>query len=284
MKTILCPVDSNPITGNAAKYAESLAQQMHAHMLLLQQPSALHAYNPFQPANAPEIPGRGLIATDIERLASNVQTEAEVVVQSEQAQLQAMKELNQVVQSEKADLLVLGIDCKHRFSELTGGPLANLVANTQRPVLIVPEKVRFKPLKQIVVIVDRECSLTHRINLIAEFAAPFKAEIAFLQIGKNTDAMSAEYINYNNLLEIYFTFNYPNVSFHTLNDPNTEEAIRFFVKKVQADMLVIMPDSHTRQCTMAEYYTAANELSVPVLAIDEQPVFDTSTQFQEYMV
>jgi hypothetical protein len=175
---------------------------------------------------------------------------------------------------EQADLITAGVDKEFGYNDIHNQSLSNLVTQAKCPALLIPEQATFKPLKKIVLVIDHEFNITHRMSFLAQLAGVFEAELIFLQI--NTEkSWITEHPFYASSIDMYLAFPYAQTSFHEVVNECIPEAIGSFTEKIQADLIITVPNKLDQmpymQATSLHYNEfSARPLSIPLLALDTQ--------------
>jgi nucleotide-binding universal stress UspA family protein len=266
MKTMICPTDAGMVSGSVVSYAEALARATHTQLIVKSQPDLSEAFfNEHFPAGAsPEIVGPV-------PAGAAVAQPVEPVVQRE-----VMRSIAAQARRERADLIAMGATADQSLGEVFTGPVARLTAQARCPVLVIPESAVYRPVKRIIVAIEREVDITHRIDYLAELASQLGAEVIFLQVtAPHCASMACHY--YGSITEMYLSFPYRNVSYKEIMHECAITGIENFARYEQADLLVIVPNPqnpcvYPREINTNYRETVFHPLSTPVLALDSRPV------------
>ncbi|MBA9075705.1 MULTISPECIES: universal stress protein [Rufibacter] len=247
METILCPVDFSDAGVNAVRYANELAQRMKAQIVLY--------YNLYEPS---------VLETTLDAGASSVPLRDEQVERSVQGKLESLKKvfedeeqgeavpfqikLSHGVTREAipetarqlwADLIVMGHEEAEGLEEIVQHSLAaHVIKEAACPVLIIPVKAAFQPVRKIVFATDLTGEPFGDVSFVSRIAGLFGAEIMFLHIltkdspEKREQAQSA-------LEAIRERLAYHNASLHVVEEAQVEEGISRFCRDHHANMLVL---------------------------------------------
>jgi hypothetical protein len=180
----------------------------------------------------------------------------------------------------KAELMAVGVENDFGLCDMNSESIVNLIRKSQCPALFIPQNVKFKPLKKILVVMNKEMNIDHRFSILQDLAMPFKAEILFLQI-TSAHMLPEENPFLESMKEMYLSFPYPRTSFHTIEHETLTDGITHFMESVGADLIVIVPNLQERlpysyTTSLLNEHSAATPLTIPLLAIDCQPL-TTST-------
>lgn len=276
MKTILCATNRTSIASNAFAYATLLAEASHAVLVPEEQPLMENLFRnnerlfPFtQPSSD----------TSDEKLYPT-RDSYRALFPDPTRQVQMVYSLAWKALNVKAELMAVGVENDFGLCDINSESIVNLINKAKCPALFIPQNVSFKPIKKILVVMNKEINIDHRFSVLVDLAMPFKAEIIFLQI------TSAHKLTEGNpflesMKEMYLSFPYPHTSFHTIQHETLTDGITHFAESVGADLMVIIP--HLKQRLPYSYTTslvheqsANTPLTIPLLAIDCQPL-TTST-------
>jgi hypothetical protein len=183
--------------------------------------------------------------------------------------------------SHKAELMVLGVEKDYGLCNMNSKSIVNLIKKAQCPALFIPQNVSFKPLKKILVVMNKEMNIDHRFSILVDLAIPFQAEIIFLQV---TSAHTLTDGNpfLESMKEMYLSFPYQPTSFHTIQLETLTEGIIHFVKSVGADLIAMIPNlqahlPYSYTTSLINKQSAVTPLTLPLLAIDCQPLTTSSS-------
>lgn len=247
METILCPTDFSAGAENAVLYASDMAKHMEARMILF--------HSIFAPAAEVVSYGSGPYIRAGKDLAYE---------DAQQQKLQALKKtlensdwglpvqyetklrygltkdtIPQLIREERADLTVIGNEGAESLKEIfVGSVAADVIKNAPCPVLIIPPKATFKPLRKIVFATDLKGEPFLDVHAVIKFASLFEAEILFLHIIPEARTTKEE-LAQAELDRLHKQFPYQNATFHAEPNAHIEEGISQFCRRHHADMLVM---------------------------------------------
>ena len=262
MKKILVPVDFSDSARNATAYAASLATSFDAEIKLLN-------------AHLEPIPvGDGYMEAPL--LLPPLQSEIENRIYKEVTDLEAKYEIEvsgdavigfagdtiaDVASEMSADLIVMGREAKKQ-NFIFGNTIIKTIRKTQIPVLIVPERVRYQPLKRIILAVDfNEMMYSDKFTILQELVNKFESSLTVLHIEKDSERMNASAISSKLQLNIALakmTYYYENAE-----DKSIQQGILNFIDHHPADLLVMIAHRHSFLERIFETsYTAALNFNV----------------------
>jgi nucleotide-binding universal stress UspA family protein len=163
-------------------------------------------------------------------------------------------------------MVVMGITGGGTLSEkLIGSNTVSVARNSSVPVIIVPAGVAFKPHKKIVLLTDyAHTDENVPINKIHWFLDQTHAELMVLHIEKDASVTQE-------LQEIVLLKDHK-PTYHVVHHTSFTEGVNDFIKKHEADMVIILPKSHglfASLFTTSHTTRLAFHSSIPVLAIHE---------------
>lgn len=243
MKKILVPVDFSPASRNAEEYAAALAKAMGASLQLLR------VY--MEPAPAPELPV-GWAGTGI-----SFQEESEEWIEGEVRFLREKygvevngvaragfkgDTINEVAKESEADLVVMGMKeaKRHKFP---GSTVFTALRKAKKPVLVVPEAVPFKPIRDIVLAADftavKDLSC---YNVLYALVEGLDANLQVVHVAGKAAAIKPEELA--GKLQLQRALAKVTYWFHELDEDTVEESILRFTQNHPADLLVMVAHRH----------------------------------------
>lgn len=268
MKTTICPTDFSLAAANAVTYATTFCKHIQSDLVFVLKQSASSLF--IHPQQAGQMAAAGpTSAVHEHRAAAEYRYQADPV-----NQIQQIFGIAQAARIEHAGLIATGVDKEFGYNDIYNQSLSNLVTQARCPALLIPEGISFTPLKKIVLVIDHECNISHRLDFIASLAETFGAEILFLQVNTQRNWIIRHPL-YESFMDMYLAFPYEYTSFHEVVNECIPEAIRSFTEKVQADLVITVSDQLNQlpytQATSLHYNEfSAHPLRVPLLALDVQ--------------
>ena len=247
MKTILCPTDFSSGAENAVLYANELAQEMDTRLILFHSIFAPAAEVVSYGSGPYTHPTKDLAYEDAQRRKlealknSLANTDWGMPVQYE-AKLRygLIKDtIQQIIQEEHADLVVIGNEGAEGLKEIfVGSVAADIVKNATCPVLIIPPKATYKPLRKIVFATDLKGEPFLDVHAVITLASLFDAEILFLHIIPEANPVTSQ-LAQAELDRMKKQFPYQKATFYAEANAHIEEGISQFCRRHHADMLVM---------------------------------------------
>jgi nucleotide-binding universal stress UspA family protein len=193
-RKILVPVDFSATSYNAYRYARALAEVFGCRLELIHAYSISYSKNTMVSLLAEE----GMIKTISEKmdtLIKKVEQETEGTVLTKVNVIKKIEEADPVpliIRESKADdvfLIVMGTTGKHHLGDYILGSVASAVAQgAQVPVLLVPEKVAYRPFKSILYASNFEAAHRDMLREIINFANLFRAAVHFVHVREKGSA------------------------------------------------------------------------------------------------
>jgi len=271
MQNILVPVDFSETSYRAALYALKLAAQMHAQKVIL-----YHAYQaPLtvdSPVAAVQLFDEVQLKKDStaallrfrEKLEGACPSGCFLETYNEYSLL--INGVDAVCQLTNSKMVVMGITGGGALSEkLIGSNTVSVARHSTVPVIIVPTDVTFKPPQKIVLLTDyAHTDENVPINKIHWFLDQTHAELMVLHIEK--DASFTQELQEILLLKDH------KPTYHVVHHSSFIEGVNNFIKKHEADMVIILPKNHgffTSLFTTSHTTRLVFHSNIPVLAIHE---------------
>ncbi|MFI5148141.1 MAG: universal stress protein [Bacteroidia bacterium] len=275
IQMILVPVDYSVVSMNALTYAVKLAEHLKAGITLL------HIYSiPLPDPDSPitviaeQMEMRSEFQIEKLRQALEKQTMGKVPVTAiSRMGFIIREEICAEIKRSHADLVVMGITgAGKRTNILMGSNTTSLLKKTKCPVLIVPEKARFRPIRVIAFACDEEKFLPGKFTrVLGPLVHVFKSSLLVLNIQKSEagyEAGKAEAVPFKTRGEL--------ASFHPSYyfsvSGQMEPELQLFIKKNKANLLVMVP--HVRNL-LSNLFHKSNTRSmafhthIPLLSIHE---------------
>jgi nucleotide-binding universal stress UspA family protein len=272
MKTILVPTDFSACAGNAMEYALELASLSGAQIVIL------NVYH--MPLPAGEMPlalvsPQEIIGHSNEQIrelenAIRSTSQGRFPVRSLTRQGFASEEIVNVADEIKADLIVMGIKGTTSSAAVLMGSVATTVSRKGKtPVLIIPDKVRFQPVRNIAFAFDYKAepgdNAAAQIKAYAKF---FNAGIQVVNIAEPEEVPDTNMAIAGVRMEDKLATTRHHLYFTEGTDV-AEELIKF-VRTHHSDWLVMIP--HTYNFPGALFHKSitkqtAFHLEIPLLTI-----------------
>src|SRR5690606_1297810 len=253
MKNILLPTDFSKNAWNAIDYALNLFKDDECLFYLL------HSYSP--PLVQPTTPG-ATTATTTEILLETARKASEdglndvlkKITQTNKNEKHRYKILSEydffvgavktIEEDYKIDLIVMGTKGSSGLKEvIIGSNTAGVIGNVKSPILAIPEKAVFGPLKEIAFATDYDyyCE-KNEISPLLDIAKKTGGSIKILHALESDDKLTKDKEQIKDY--IHQMFGSIDHSFHTLTGVSVETATRVFIQSRDIDMLCMIAKKH----------------------------------------
>lgn len=251
MKTILVPVDFSETAYNAAVYAVQLAKQVAANKVVL-----YHAYE------LPVVADGGLaipLMVSVDDVKRN-STEAlhnlleklkqqfdyfPFTIETYNSYNAVITGITETAKQLHADLIVMGITGGNAVEEvLVGSNTIDVAKHTKIPVIIIPPKAVFNPVRNVLL----SCNLEHiyetaPVDLITRFLDNTKATLQILHVEPDPTVSDFsgtyfESVSLNTFFEGY------EPKYHFIHNTNFVEGVNEFADSNSIDILIVVPQKH----------------------------------------
>lgn len=246
MKNILVATDFSTACRNATKYAVSLAQSFDAKIILV---------NVVTP---PIIVDDSLLApvmiTQAEIMEGNRKTmETEIEALSKKSSIKingfvkegfALEKIQQMAKVKHAELIVMGMKGKGKSKSVFGSTTTAIIRDSTYPVLVIPEKASFKPIRNITFASDFDTRIKmDRYTILLEISEKFNALIKIVNVQKKKSSLKPE--KAFGWMKASLAFSKYEHQFHTINENNVEEGINKFIEMYPTDILAMVAHKHS---------------------------------------
>jgi nucleotide-binding universal stress UspA family protein len=273
MNKIIVPVDFSAAAENAAFFAAELAAFYHAELHLY------NAYGTYTPVSeyawivtANEI--HEAAAFEMEKFQENLESKLSVpprmVTKVEEVFLQAG--LPAYCDEQKPDLVVMGLSGKNAFTRLVVG--SNTIYAIQHltcPVLVVPPKANFAPVRKLGFACDYEAVIaTTPVGPIKKLVKDFNAALFVLNVEAGVVVHDEKSEAAKHLKELLKECN---PEYQTVISKDITAGINYFAEQTKADWLVVIPKKHNLMEKMFRRSQTSDLLhhtTMPVLCIHEE--------------
>lgn len=274
MKTILVPTDFSEAARNASEYAVAYAKAYGYKLLLC------HIYH-LPVISVPEEPL--LVLENPKVLQKNhlqaLQEEAEFLSKNGDVSIECMvsegfavDEILEIERERRPDFTIMGMETEGAFSELIIGSIAtDVIRKTKTPILLIPEKAKFKKIGKITLAFDY--NLKQNVEILGplkELVKETQAKLCVLNVGKVDFEKDAEKAIAGIKLEKFF--NEIEYSAHFTENDDFTKGINEFVESSNTDLIAMIPHKHSflsRLFKESHTKKIAFHTSVPLLTIPE---------------
>ncbi len=245
MKNILVPIDFSKASGNAAKYAVSLAKAFDAEVTFIN--ATLPAIMVDDPVFA------SVIITHAEILENNkklMQEETEALSKKYTSKITGLVQegfpadiIDKMAKANRPDLIVMGMKGKGRSNSVFGSTTTTIISKSAFPVFVIPEKADYKPISNITFASDFDAKVEmDKFTLLLEMGKKFNSQINILNVQKNNSSLNPDKVIGKMSTDVAFSG--LNHQFHSINEKNVEEGINKFIETESTDILAMVAHRH----------------------------------------
>jgi nucleotide-binding universal stress UspA family protein len=273
METILVPTDFSESANNAVDYAARLAQQFGARMILL---NAFTMPYPgqepfFQPDLIPVLgdASKQRLRETKNRIHKTLDNRIKIEYVSECSSV--FEAIASTAAEKDVDLIIMGIvgeagNIKERF---IGSTAVTVARKLDIPTFIIPETVKFEPIKKITFACDLEGTEdSDLIFVVRLFCKMFRAELEIVNVGDPDAKVSSD----KALTYLYIEDKLANLK-HNIYHVNGEDPVKDlenYLKSYPTDLVAISPKKHGMFYHLFNHSITSNlafHLKKPILAI-----------------
>jgi nucleotide-binding universal stress UspA family protein len=274
MKKIIAPVDFSEAAANAAIFAGNLAEFYGADLWLY------HTYEVVVPVSAlgyPFVtPGEMQQAAVYEleqfkeRIQSTLRRKINIHTIAENNTL--TDGIEALCEKENADMIVMGLSGKNALTRLVvGSNTIRVIRNSTCPVLVVPPKAEFIPVRRIGFACDYEKVLeTTPVHLLRKLTSDFNAELHVLNIVFDSTATPAEKVLEQMFIAQALLDCRP--EYHSIMSEDVTYGINWFAETEKIDWMVVIPKKHNlieRMFSRSKTHDLIHHTHIPVLCMHE---------------
>lgn len=246
MKNILVPIDFSTASRNATLYAVSLAQVFNAKVILI---------------NVVEPP----MVADDSILASVLITQAEILAENSKLISQEIESISKnypvrmgglaregflketiinLAAEISADMIVMGMKGKGESHSLFGSSVTKIVRQLRFPVLVIPSKAGFYPIKTIAVASDFDPDTENKqYRLLNTLANAFHSSFNIVNVSvKGRELKQSQVIG---KMKANMAFSEFGTEFHTIREDSVEEGLEDFIEDYDPDLFVMIAREHS---------------------------------------
>lgn len=234
MKKILVPVDFSPNAENAVRYAIDFAKVTDAALVLL------HTYQ--------VMPTTGMFPSVESYMKSDRAKQMLALAKEVEQQLGASRVGTKIItgdfievavqmyHEEDYDLLIMGTEGVDGWIDsMTGTYTSELIKNSEKAILVVPDTYTFQPIKNIVLASDQKAfSLSTILEPLIQIAKAFDAKIRIYHVETGEEDAKVSITKDHILNEVAHSFHYE------LNSTDVIENIDSFVEEYNAQLLCMI--------------------------------------------
>jgi nucleotide-binding universal stress UspA family protein len=273
MKSILVINDHSTAANYAAQFALSVAQKVHANLILLNAAIPVNILPDieyeFVTANKeanyielPEVP----LAEQLKVQNQAAQKFRPMITGIDPAYFSA-GELMQFVQQQDVWMVVKGIPGEEAFPRHSAAGIQAILNKAKCPMLLVPERPEMKDFKHIVHTVDlRYCKLSI-LNFLVELAMPYRASLLLAHIPMSGLPSIEKKEALDIFREISSHTRYTKLFFDQIKEKNLEKVYDVLAHGMNTDLLAVVNHQFHFEKIVSQYkcYRLPTHITVPLL-------------------
>ncbi|MBZ4037463.1 universal stress protein [Flavobacterium sp. 17A] len=243
--TIIAATNFSNIADNAVNYAAGLAKATGAKLVLFNSFSlSVHSANSHITADGMQKQIEKAISR-LENLATQTADLFKIETESICTYSFLEDELPKIIESKKADVVVMGMAERSFEQELLGNSTTSAIKNLHVPVLAVPEKARFINIKKVLYACDSlSFSAIKRFSWIKNALGDFGAEIEFFSVDEKLDDLKEEQHRILMNSNIEKEFEDVKYLYKTVRSNAVINEIKKEIKNYEADLLIMVPQKY----------------------------------------
>lgn len=248
MKNILVPTDFSAASKNAIEYAAEFAQVIGAKITLF---NVYHT-----PPVVIEVP---VVVPSPEEMKKESITNLEAIrdqIWSTHGKIPDIScacalgfevdEINTYADKNNIDLIIMGMQGAGWLREkLIGSITTAVIRDGKHSVLSIGESMKFSIPKKIVLAYDYEELDDNVLKPLKEFSKLFDSHLFILNVGDERETVDAHISDQVHNQKIEALFGSIRYSLHYRTNENLVEGINRFIKRHEADLLVMIPREHS---------------------------------------
>ncbi len=188
MKKILIPTDFSSVANNATQYGIEIAAAFNSKLFLYHVYSMKKSDYDLNFSNADQ-PFRKKVRLEMKKTKEKFKeaiTQKEITLKTKTYQGNIFSLFGRTVKKDGIELIIMGSKGATGLTKVIFGSVAaNALAKSKIPLLIVPPKFKFKPLRNIVLAIDNKEVSSDILAPLQELASKFGAKVTILNINKD---------------------------------------------------------------------------------------------------
>ena len=247
MKTFIVPTDFSETALNAARFAVQMAAAVQNSEVIL--------YNVFDDIKSSTVDAavKSNVISRHEMMTIILEKMKEALLEIAPVQIRVVAESGNLIKSlsaladtEKADMIVMGINGASRLKQvLMGSNAINIISETTCPVLIVPPAATFDGMKKVLLASDfKNVGETIPADVITSVLNMFNPELHIMNVDEEHYVeLTEEYKKEK--LKMDSIFNAFNPEYAFLRFYDFEEGIDTYAKDKNINMIITIPRKHS---------------------------------------
>ena len=246
MDNILVPVDFSQNSLNALDYAIKLAETLQSKLYVVH--IAKGGVLPNFMKNANELPievAEDKIYKLKKKYSSDNNGERIKFIISEGT---FIKQINHLIDEHDIELLIMGTQGKRKEMKTVflGSNTMDIIEKVNYPLLIIPDHIKFKPIKKIIYATDYKFLGKHTLSPLKQIAIKFDAEVLLTSVVKDRDQKKYSKDEYKELKREHKMFSAVRHDFKRIYRSDIVKGINYYIdKKKDIDMVTLIPRKHS---------------------------------------
>lgn len=155
-----------------------------------------------------------------------------------------MDSINNIVKENSVDLVVMATHKASKLERLLGSLPVYALEHCKAPLLLVPDKARFKPVKRLAFATDlKTYERAVVLGKLSYLAAAFQAQVAILNVHTGNEELSGEEMQ--ELEHIRQELQGLDYHLELIEGEDAEEGILEYVEQEEIDMVAAVPRNHS---------------------------------------
>ncbi len=252
IRQILIPTDFSAEAGNSLKYGINLARAVGAASGRQVKIIVLHSYQvPVTTVETTYVPDQAIMMKEVQDRAEEEMKNLEreyleptgIPYETELTAGPVMPNINSMVEKHKTDLVLMATHKAGRLEQLIGQLTVYALEKCKAPLLIIPDKAEFRPLRKLAFATDLKKILRSEVfDKLKYLASTFKAHIIVLNV--NTDLKDLSEEESRELNHIKAELQGMEFHFQFIDGEDAEEAILEYVHRQEVDVVAAVPRHH----------------------------------------
>lgn len=248
IRTILLPTDFSEAASNSLDYALALASRSGATRIIV-----LHSFHvPTTTVETTYVADQAILLEQTEKRAQDeMRRLEEKYLKPSGIPYDCLVELgptidsiNNVVKENRVDLVVMATRKASKLERLLGNLPVYALEHCKAPLLLVPDKARFRPVKRLAFATDLKTYEREEVlRKLSYLAAAFQAHVVILNVHTGSEELSGDEMQ--ELEHIRQELQGLNYHLELMEGEDAEEGILEYVEQEEIDMLAAVPRNHS---------------------------------------
>lgn len=255
MKTILCPTDFTPNAENAVNTAAYIASKLKTNLFLFNTcitTPAIVAYSggPWVVDEIMERQNQSQLKLNIlkthltDTIAKLGRDDYHPAIHAECGEGRLGINVDEIIKTRNVEMVVMGAKSGHRHNNfLNGSEITDVINHSTRPIVIIPENIHLKALKNVMFATDFNEEDLDALAYLSQLGLRLQFHIELVHV-KIDNAKPNVPFEKKIFLDRIFNAGYSNVSFKEVNGKDLIRRLMTFSEQSKIDMLAMMHKQH----------------------------------------